>query len=59
MRPHLCFNRGFLDINMMYFGASIYTNRIGTFALSIAQMGYGDMDVTTMAQQDGTGKSYR
>ena len=29
-----------LDINMMYFGASIYLNRIGTFALSITQMGY-------------------
>ena len=46
-----------LDINMMYFGASIYLNRIGTFALSITQMGYGDMDVTTMAQQDGTGEN--
>ena len=47
-----------LDINMMYFGASIYLNRIGTFALSITQMGYGDMDVTTMAQQDGTGEKF-
>ena len=31
-----------LDINMMYFGASIYLNRIGTLALSITQMGYGE-----------------
>ena len=47
-----------LDIKMMYFGTSIYIDRIGTFALSITQMGYGDMDVTTMAQQDGTGEKF-
>lgn len=47
-----------LDINMMFIGSSIKVPRVGTFALSLTHMGYGDMEVTTMLQQEGTGEKY-
>ena len=47
-----------LDINMMFAGSTIHINRVGTFAISITHMNYGDMEVTTMSQQDGTGEMF-
>ena len=47
-----------LDINMMYVGSTIHVNRVGTFAFSLTHMGYGDMEVTSMTQQDGTGEKF-
>ena len=47
-----------LDINMIYAGSTIHLNRIGTFAIGITHMNYGDMEVTTMTQQDGTGELF-
>ena len=47
-----------LDINMMFVGSTIHVNRVGTFALSLTHMGYGDMEVTSMSQQEGTGEKF-
>ena len=47
-----------LDINMIYAGSTIHLNKIGTFAIGITHMNYGDMEVTTMTQQDGTGELF-
>ena len=47
-----------LDINMMYVGSTIHVNRVGTFAFSLTHMGYGDMEVTSMSQQEGTGENF-
>ncbi|MDD9931616.1 MAG: PorV/PorQ family protein [Candidatus Marinimicrobia bacterium] len=47
-----------LDINMMYAGTSIFINGVGTIGLSLTNMSYGEMDVTTMEQQDGTGEKF-
>ena len=42
-----------LDINMMFIGSTIHVNRVGTFGLSLTHMGYGDMEVTSMAKHVG------
>ena len=47
-----------LDINMMFIGSTFHVNRVGTFGLSLTHMGYGDMEVTSMAQQEGTGEKF-
>ena len=47
-----------LDINMMFIGSTIHVKGLGTFAFSLTHMGYGDMEVTTMAQQEGTGEQF-
>lgn len=47
-----------LDINMMFIGSTINVKRLGTFGFSLTHMGYGDMEVTTMAQQEGTGEKF-
>jgi|TARA_B110000263_G_scaffold225975_1_gene217302 hypothetical protein len=47
-----------LDINMMFIGSTIHVKRLGTFGFSLTHMGYGDMEVTTMAQQEGTGERF-
>ena len=47
-----------LDINMMFVGSTIHVDRVGTFALSLTHMGYGDMEVTSMSQQEGTGENF-
>ena len=46
-----------LDINMMYL-VHPYVKHDWHRCAGITQMGYGDMDVTTMAQQDGTGEKF-
>ena len=47
-----------LDINMMFVSSALHVQRVGTFALSLTHMGYGDMDVTTLDYQDGTGEKF-
>jgi len=47
-----------LDVDMMFVGSTIHVPRLGTFALSLTHIGYGDMEVTTMAQQEGTGEKF-
>lgn len=48
----------FADINTSFIAAGLKVKDIGTFAVGLYQVGYGDMKVTTMQQQDGTGEMY-
>lgn len=47
-----------VDINMLFVSGAIIVPRIGTFGLGITQTGYGEMDVTTLDYQDGTGEKF-
>jgi len=47
-----------LDVNTSYAAVGIPLDNIGTFALSLIHMGYGDMEVTTLQRQDGTGEIF-
>ena len=47
-----------VNINTIFTAGAINVPRIGTFALSLTQMGYGQMDVTTLSYQDGTGEKF-
>ncbi len=47
-----------VDINSAFVGVGLVLPRIGTLALSLTQVGYGEMQVTTMEMQDGTGESF-
>ena len=47
-----------VDINTAFAGVGIVLPRIGTLAISILQVGYGEMDVTTLEMQEGTGEKF-
>ncbi len=47
-----------VNINTTYAGVGLALPRVGTLALAINQVGYGDMAVTTMDYQDGTGELF-
>jgi len=47
-----------VDINILFASGAIVVPRIGTFGLSILQTGYGEMDVTNLDYQDGTGEKF-
>jgi len=47
-----------VDINTTFSGVGIVLPAVGTLALGITQVGYGEMDVTNMAMQDGTGEKF-
>ena len=46
------------DINTSFAGVGLVFPTIGTFSLGIIQVGYGDIEVTNMQMQDGTGEFY-
>ncbi|MBN1479698.1 PorV/PorQ family protein [candidate division KSB1 bacterium] len=46
------------DINTSFTAVGIKVQGLGTFAAGLYQVAYGDMKVTTMQQQDGTGEMY-
>jgi hypothetical protein len=46
------------DINTTFAGVGMVFPRIGTLALSLLHVGYGDMQVTTLEMQDGTGELF-
>ncbi len=48
----------FADINTSFSAVSFKVPRLGVFAAGFYQVAYGDMKVTTMQQQDGTGEMY-
>lgn len=54
------FNRTewFADINYNWAGAAVQLGSWGTVGLSVHQLDYGDIEVTTLAEQDGTGEYY-
>ena len=47
-----------LDVNTSFSAVGIPAGDIGTFALSLIHMGYGDMEVTTLQRQEGTGEIF-
>lgn len=47
-----------VDISTSFAGVGLVLPRIGTLALSLNQVGYGDMAVTTMEYQEGTGEKF-
>lgn len=46
------------DINYNWAGAAIQLGDMGTLGLSVNQLDYGDMEVTTLSEQEGTGEFY-
>jgi len=47
-----------VDINTIFAASALSIPRVGTFALSLTQVGYGDMKVTTLNYQEGTGEKF-
>jgi hypothetical protein len=47
-----------VDINLGMAGVGIVLENIGTVALGITYADYGEMDVTTMEMQEGTGETF-
>jgi long-subunit fatty acid transport protein len=48
----------FADIKYNWAGAMIYTEGIGTIGLNIGYLDYGDMEVTTLKEPEGTGEFF-
>ncbi len=48
----------FADINTSFASVGLTFRNIGTFAVGLFQVDYGDMKVTSMEMQDGTGEYY-
>ena len=48
----------FADINTTFLSAAFNVGDLGTFAVGVVGVNYGEMDVTTMAMQGGTGESF-
>lgn len=46
------------NINTSFATVNLYLPSIGTLALSLISMDYGQMDVTTLLRQDGTGETF-
>ena len=47
-----------VDINTIFAAGAVTIPRIGTFGLGLTQVGYGEMDVTTLEYQEGTGEKF-
>lgn len=47
-----------LETSTSFVAVGVPLHNIGTLALSIIHMGYGEMEVTTLRQQDGTGELF-
>ncbi|MBI9072589.1 MAG: PorV/PorQ family protein [Melioribacteraceae bacterium] len=48
----------FADINTTFASAAFRLGDLGTIGIGIVGVDYGDMDVTTMSMQNGTGESF-
>jgi hypothetical protein len=48
----------FADINTAFTAIGLVSPSLGTFAIGFIHVGYGDMEVTTMEMQDGTGEMF-
>ena len=46
------------DINTSFVGVGLVLPRIGTLALGLTQVGYGEMPVTNLQFQEGTGETF-
>ncbi|MBT3589815.1 MAG: PorV/PorQ family protein [Candidatus Marinimicrobia bacterium] len=49
----------FVDINMLFTGGAFAMPGIGVIGFGITNLDYGEMDVTTLEYQDGTGEQFR
>ncbi len=47
-----------VDINTSFVGAALVLPSVGTLGLSLMQVNYGEMDVTNLQFQDGTGETF-
>jgi hypothetical protein len=47
-----------VDINSTFVGAGVVIPEVGTIGLGVIHVGYGDMEVTTVGMQDGTGEIF-
>ena len=47
------------DIDMLFVGGAFAIPKVGVFGIGITQIDYGEMDVTTLEYQDGTGEKFR
>lgn len=48
----------FADIKMNWAGAALQLGGMGTIGLSVTQLDYGDMEVTTLQEPEGTGEMF-
>jgi len=48
----------FLDSGIQFVGVGIVVRRVATFALGITHMGFGETEVTTLTDPEGTGEKY-
>lgn len=48
----------FADITYNWAGAMLYTEGLGTIGLNIGYLDYGDMEVTTLREPEGTGEFF-
>jgi len=51
-------SKWFADINYNWAGTMLNLGGAGTIGLSVTYLDYGDMEVTTLAEQDGTGQFF-
>lgn len=49
----------FADIDYNWAGTAIKLGDMGTFGFSVTYLDYGEMEVTTLAEQDGTGQMFQ
>lgn len=47
-----------VDINMLFTGGALVVPGVGNLGIGITQMDYGQMDVTTLEYQEGTGEKF-
>jgi len=47
-----------VDVNISFAAVGIPLRNVGTIALNIIHMGYGEMEVTTLRRQEGTGEMF-
>lgn len=52
------YTKWFADISYNWAGASVNLGTMGTLGLSLMYLDYGKMEVTTLAEQDGTGEMF-
>ena len=52
------YSKWFADINYNWGGAMLNLGGAGTIGLSVTYLDYGDIEVTTLAEQDGTGQFF-
>ena len=52
------YSNWFADINYNWAGAMLNLGGAGTVGLSVTYLDYGDMEVTTLSEQDGTGQFF-